>query len=85
MNAFSVWIRPLGGNCRVRVDGIKNAQWLIDRLAKSFVFKTSEPMDKDRGSLSCTFRVAYSSQISHRGLEKLLAAIPEVNLMMEPA
>ena len=38
MNVFRVWVRPLGGNCRVRVDGIRNAQWLLNRLGHSFVF-----------------------------------------------
>ena len=85
MNAFPVWIRPLGNNCRLRVDGIKNAQWLLDRLSRSFVFKTSDPMDEEQGSTCCAFRVAYSSQTSRRGLEKLLVAIPEVKLMTEPA
>ena len=85
MNAFRVWIRPLGGNCRLRVDGIGNAQWLLNRLGHSFVFKTADPINKEEGSSYCTFRVAYSSKMSRRGLERLLAAIPEVKLMMDPA
>ena len=85
MNAFCVWVRPLGGNCRVRVDGVKNAQWLLDRLGHSFVFKTADPMNEEDGSSCCTFRVAYDFQTSRRGLERLLAAIPEVKLMADPA
>ena len=85
MNAFPVWVRPLGSNCRVRVDGIRNAQWLLDRLGHSFVFKTADPMNEEVGSSCCTFRVAYSFQMSRRGLERLLAAIPEVKVMTDPA
>ena len=85
MNAFRVWIRPLGSNYRMRVDGSRNAQWLLDRLGQSFVFKTAEPMNEENGSSCCTFRVEYGSQMSRRGLEVLLAAIPEVNLMADPA
>ena len=85
MNAFSVWIRPLGSNCRMRVDGIGNAQWLLNRLGHSFVFKTAEPMNEEEGSSCCSFRLAYNSQTSRRGLDRLLAAIPEVNLMTDPA
>jgi len=85
MNAFRVWIRPLGSNCRVRVDGTSNAQWLLNRLGHSFVFKTADPMNEEEGSSCCTFRVAYNSQMSRRGLERLLAAIPEVKLMTDPA
>jgi len=85
MNAFPVWIRPLRSNCRVRVDGIGNAQWLLNRLGHSFVFKTAQPMDEEDGSSCCSFHVAYSSQTSRRGIERLLAAIPEVKLMRELA
>jgi len=63
MKAFPVWLRPLGSVCRVRVDGIKNAQWLLDRLGRSFVFKTADPMNEEGGSSYCTFRVAYNSQV----------------------
>lgn len=85
MSTFPVWLRPLGSACRVRVDGIRNAQWLLNRLGQSFVFKTADPMNEEVGSSCCTFRVAYSSQVSPRGFERLLAAIPEVNLMTGPA
>lgn len=85
MNAFRVWIRPLGGNCRVRVDGVGNAEWLLDRLGHSFVFKTADPMNEEDGSSCCAFRVAYDVQTSRRGFERLLAAIPEVTLMTDPA
>jgi hypothetical protein len=85
MNTFAVWLRPLGSACRVRVDGISNAQWLLDRLGRSFVFKTADPMNEEEGSSCCTFHLAYSSQMSRRGFERLLAAIPEVKLMTDPA
>ncbi|MBN2476884.1 MAG: hypothetical protein JXB62_19915 [Pirellulales bacterium] len=80
-----MWIRPLGRDCRVRVDGIGNAQWLLNRLGHSFVFKTAAPMNEEDGSSCCSFHVAYSSQTSRRGLERLLAAMPEVRLMTDPA
>lgn len=85
MNRFSVWIRPLVSDCRVRVDGMQNARWLLDRLSQSFVFKSCEPINEDLGSSSADFRVLYGSQVSRSSLEKLLAAIPQVNLMLEPA
>ena len=85
MNSFRVWIRPLGVTCRVRVEGIRNAQWLLARLGHGFAFKTAEPISEEADSSSCSFRVAYSSGMSRRGLERLLAAIPEVIFMMEPA
>ena len=86
MSPFPVWLRPLGGDCRVRVEGMKNAQWLLARLSQAFVFKTSESIQEDREPpCRCTFRVAYSSQVPRRALERLLASIPEVRVMLEPA
>jgi hypothetical protein len=71
--------------CEVRVDGIKNANWLLDRLGRSFVFKTSEPIDEEVDSPCCTFRVMYGSQMSRGVLERLLAAMPQVSLVAVPA
>jgi hypothetical protein len=85
VNSFHVWIRPLGDTCRVRVAGAQNAQWLLSRLGHGFVFKTAEPMNEEMDSSCCTFRVAYSPQMSRRGLETMLARIPEVVLMPDPA
>lgn len=85
MNAFSVWIRPMDGTCQVRVDGIENTNWLIRRLGQLFVFKTAEPVKEDEGSSYCTFRVADSFQNSRRTFARLVGAIPEVKLMLEPA
>lgn len=85
MVAFRVWIRSSGNNCRLRVDGMGNAQWLLNRLGHSFVFKTAAPMAEEEGSSCYTFRVAYSSHISPRELQRLLAAIPEVSLLADPA
>jgi hypothetical protein len=85
MNTFRVWIRPLGTVCRVRVEGTGNTEWLLDRLSESFVFKTSEPLNDVNGTSHHTFRVAYRPQMSRRAFEKLLAAIPEVKLMTDPA
>ncbi|MHB1035237.1 MAG: hypothetical protein ACYC35_19290 [Pirellulales bacterium] len=85
MNTFSVWIRPLGGQCKVRVAGIKNARWLLTRLSQSFVFKSSEAIADDVGASCSIFHVPYSSQISRSKLERLLGAIPEVKLMLDPA
>jgi hypothetical protein len=85
MNAFRVWIRPLVSVCRVRVEGSRNAQWLLNRLSQSFVFKSSEPLDDDMATACSSFQVQYSSQMSGPRFAKLLATIPEVNLMSEPA
>ena len=84
MIAFRVWLRPLGFNCRVQVDGLSNTQWLLGRLGKVAVFKTSEPIGEEGNSPFCTFKVPYSPQLSRNRLERMLAGIPEVTLMSEP-
>ncbi len=86
MKTFRVWTRPLGSNaCRVQVDGIKNTEWLLDRLSRSFAFKSAESVHEAQDSGYCTFQVMYTSQITRAGLDRLLAGIPEVKLMAEPA
>ena len=85
MNTFRVWIRPLYNVCRVRVDGMKNAMWLLTRLSHSFVFKSSEPLEDDEGASCSTFHVPYNFQMSHFQFERLLAGIPQVQLMSDPA
>jgi hypothetical protein len=85
MSQFRVWLRPLNGGCKVKVDGIKNARWLLDRLSRSFVFKSSEAMNEDEFFPACVFAVAYGSQMCHSVFTKLLSGISEVDLMTEPA
>jgi hypothetical protein len=85
MKVFQVWIRRMDGASRLRVDGPENAKWLLGRLSKFFVFKTSEPLGDIPDSLDCTFRVAHNSQMSGPRFETLLAGIAEVKLMLEPA
>ncbi len=85
MNTFRVWARPLGDRvCRLRVEGgRKNTDWLLDRLSRSFAFKTAESVHEEEGSACCTFQVMHSSQIPFPALQRLLAGMPEVKLMTE--
>lgn len=85
MNTFRVWTRPLDSSCRMRVDGLKNTQWLLDQLSRSFAFKTAQPIFTEAGSACCTFHMTYTSQVTRPVLDRLLGGIPEVNLMSEPA
>jgi hypothetical protein len=85
MNRFRVWLRPLAGSCMVRVDGFKNARWLLNRLSQSFVFKTSQAIYDDEAASCSTFYVQYNSQTPFSGFEKAMGTIREVNLMSELA
>ncbi len=85
MKPFSVWIRPLGTDGKIRVENMPIATWLINRLSRLFVFKGSEPVNENECFPCCTFRVVYSSQMCHDRFLKLLNTIPEVRLMSDPA
>jgi hypothetical protein len=85
VDAFRVWVRPLGNLSRVRVDGDKNVAWLLTRLSQSLVFKSSEPVRQERDATCSTFEIPCASRLSFSAFERLLSAIPEVRLMLEPA
>lgn len=85
MKPFRVWIRPRGDFCHVRVDGIKNLQWLLGQLSQSFVFRTFEPIGQLDDSLHCTFDVPCNPPLTLSSLRKLLTDIPQVQLMREAA
>jgi hypothetical protein len=83
MDRFSVWIQPFENACGVRVDSLENTEWLLNRLSQSFVFKSSEPINKVDFFPNCTFHVPSSSQISCGMFAKLLGVIPEVKLILD--
>lgn len=85
MKAFRVWVRRSDHTSFLRVEDCDHAQWLLRRLSRSFVFKTSEPMMDAPNSSGCTFGVAHTSQMSSTSFARLLAGIPEVQVLLEPA
>lgn len=80
MKAFNVSVSLKRNACRVRVDGFRNAVWLLDYLSRHFIFKTSESLHEDSDSSCFSFSVIHSFQMNQARLERLLAAIPEVHL-----
>lgn len=85
MKAFRVWVRRSEHTSCLRVEDGDHAQWLLRRLSQSFVFKTSEPMADTWNSSGCTFCVAHTSQMSSTSFARVLAGIPEVQVLLEPA
>ena len=73
----------MDGSVGLRVDGLANTNWLLTRLSDCFVFKTCEPFRDISNTSAYTFRVAYNSQLSGRGLAKLLRGISQVKLIVE--
>ncbi len=85
MKVFQVGIRRIESASVLRVSGMENARWLLERLSDSFVFKTSEPMRDVQDSSDYTFCVAHNSQMSGPCFERLLAGFREVKLVLEQA
>ena len=83
MDRAPVWIQPLANVCLVRVEGRERAKWLLTRLSRYFVFKTSEPVNEDQDSLRCTFRLPYSSAMPRQEIERVLTRIPEIQLLLD--
>ena len=84
MRPVRVWITRMNGASHLRVEDAEDARWLLGQLSGSFVFKTSQPMDQAQDSSDCTFRVAHTSQMTGPTFERLLAAITQVQLILEP-
>ena len=81
MKAFHVWVTPLDYEYMVCVDGVDNAQWLLGQLAGSFVFRSARPIYHKESSSLCTFQVPRNSRLPFSRFQKLLSAMPEVNLL----
>lgn len=84
MTAFDVWLRPLGNVCRVRVDGLQNAVWLLQTLHDQAKFGSTQPTGDASESRVCSFEVTYEPPMSRSVFERLVAAIPEVKMMRLP-
>ena len=82
MKSFCVWIQPLANTYKVRVLGIKNAQWLLPTASVSPSCSGQRSGERKRAFPCCTFSVPYRSKTRPSRLEKLLASVPEVRLML---
>ena len=80
MKAFDVSVSSKGETCLVRVDGLRNALWLLERLSQSFIFKTSESLHECVNSSSVSFSVIHSFRMTQPKFERLLASISQVRL-----
>lgn len=83
MNAFPVWIRQYDSYCRVCVDGIENARWLLRELDGSFVFPRGDGIVQDARSTLCVFHVVYNWPLTRAHFLRRLHGIQAVNLTCE--
>ena len=84
MDVFKVCVRPLGQRCRVRVQGVKNAEWLLERPGQSFAVNNAEPCHETLEPDIFTFEVPCQAPESRNHLQRALSSIPEVQLMIRP-
>jgi hypothetical protein len=81
MKTFRVWVWPFDYEYLVCVDGMENARWFVDRLARSFVFRSARPINQEQNSSLCTFQVPCNSLLPFSKIKELLTDIPEVTLL----
>lgn len=83
-NTIRVWVRSLGEDCRIRVESVETAQWLIDRLTERDALPGLEYLDLQPTATGCVFRIPNAPDRSLAALERVLSQIPAVHLMLEP-
>jgi hypothetical protein len=70
---------------RVSVSGLHNAIWLLNELSRSFVFKSAMPLAHDRELSLCSFQAPFTALLPFAVFKRILAAMPRVELVMQPA
>lgn len=83
-NPVRVWIRPLGQVCRIRVESVENARWILERLIETNRLVGLEQVHLSSTPSDCTFEIPTSSQRTRLTLENALAQISGAQLMLEP-
>jgi hypothetical protein len=56
---------------------------LVIELSRSFAFKSAQPIAEEDHSSMCTFHVPYNSLLPFAVFHRLLAAIPQVTVVMQ--
>ncbi len=78
---MKVWMRPMGTGCKIRVDSRDDANMLGARLTDQGATCT-DPVSV-AGTFGCVFYISKPTEPSQ--VQGLLKAIPEVELMLDPA
>lgn len=85
MRPFRVWLRPLGEACRIRVEGRDNAVWLRERVMTSLNVECQESTGGQDSHDVGTLVVRCELPGTQIELDRLLARIPELEVMCQPA
>lgn len=82
-NSIRVWVRALGNSCRLRVDSLETARWLLDRLVEQNARLGEIPIEIQTTDSGCRFQIPNESQ-TLAALESTLGQIPGVEVMLSP-
>ena len=85
MKLFNVWTRPLGKTCRVCVEGLKSGRWLFSKMEDKAGSGNCTSIGLDQADGKYSFLVSYTITFSQYDLDDLMAALPEVRIMNQPA
>lgn len=83
-NRVRVWVRALGQECRVRVESVETAKWLVDQLTERKALTGLQFIDMTPTEDGCKFPIPNGPQRTLQTLETALQTIPGVQLMLEP-
>lgn len=79
-----VWVRSLGQSCRVRLENIEQARWVLARLQEKHALEGLSQLEIRTTEAGSLFEIPNATQRTLATLEAALGEIPEVELMLSP-
>jgi hypothetical protein len=79
-----VWVRSLGNSCRVRVDSVEDARWILDRLKAENALTGLEQLKIESTNSGFQFQIPNATRRTLATLENALGRISGVELMLSP-
>lgn len=79
-----VWVRSLGNSCRVRLESVEDARWILARLQERNALVGLSQMEIHATESGCRFQIPNATERTLATLETALGEIPGVELMLSP-
>lgn len=83
-SSIRVWVRSLGQSCRVRMESVEQARWVLERLEQKKALQGLREVEIHATEGGCQFEIPNASRGALATLESALGEIPEVDLMLSP-
>lgn len=81
VKSIPVWLSPRGQCCRMRVEGMKNASWLLEQMAAVAICPQGGMWSLRNGITFYSFELKCLGQHDSSDVERLLKGLPSVQLM----